>query len=52
MLKISHLDLLKVESDSLEVQGCTSKPAGPIGCFILMVRQHKDKVGHLDLIII
>ena len=44
MLQIGHLDLLKVESDSLEVQGCT--------LLMLMVWLHKYKVGHHDLIII
>ena len=56
MLQIGHFDLLKVESISLEVQGCTlgpgvyPTPAGPRRCFMLMLWSHKYKLGHIDLI--
>ena len=51
MLQIGHLDLLKLESDSLEVQGYTLHTLFPEDVSCLRYGLVKYKVGHLDLIL-
>ena len=52
MLQIGHRDPLKIESDFLEVQGCTLHTLTPQDVSCLWYGLIKYKVGYIDLILI